>query len=54
MAGAGATEFSGVPAYNPYIGVAWTRKLGNTADLSRRAGEYVSERQVVAGVRIWF
>jgi copper resistance protein B len=38
----------------PYIGVAWTRKLGNTADLSRRAGEYVSERQVVAGVRIWF
>lgn len=38
----------------PYIGVAWTRKLGNTADLSRQAGEHVSERQVLAGVRIWF
>lgn len=38
----------------PYIGISWTRKLGNTADLRRQAGEHVSERQAVAGVRIWF
>lgn len=38
----------------PYIGVTWGRKLGQTADLARQAGESPIERQVVAGVRIWF
>lgn len=40
--------------FAPYIGIAWTRKLGNTADLARQAGESVSDRQIVAGVRVWF
>lgn len=38
----------------PYIGVSWRRKLGNTADFARAAGEDVRETQFVAGVRIWF
>lgn len=38
----------------PYIGVTWGRKLGETADFAREAGESRTERQVVAGVRIWF
>lgn len=40
--------------FAPYIGVTWSRKLGDTADLARRAGEDVTERAVVAGLRIWF
>ncbi len=38
----------------PYIGVTWGRKLGNTAHMTRDAGEDVIERNVVAGVRFWF
>lgn len=38
----------------PYIGVTWGRKLGETADFAREAGESRTERRVVAGVRIWF
>ncbi|MEC4718140.1 copper resistance protein B [Noviherbaspirillum sp. CPCC 100848] len=38
----------------PYIGVTWGRKLGRTADFAREEGESPIERQVVAGVRIWF
>lgn len=38
----------------PYIGISWTRRLGQTADLAREAGESRSERQLVAGVRLWF
>lgn len=38
----------------PYIGVNWSRKTGQTADLARQAGDSPTERQVVAGVRIWF
>lgn len=37
----------------PYVGVAWLRSLGKTADLMREAGEEPSVFQVVAGVRIW-
>ena len=40
--------------FAPYIGVTWSRKLGDTADLARRAGEDVTERAVVAGLRLWF
>jgi len=40
--------------FAPYIGVTWSRKLGGTADLARAAGEDVTERAIVAGVRIWF
>lgn len=38
----------------PYIGVNWNRKLGDTADLTRRAGEDPKNLAVVAGFRIWY
>lgn len=38
----------------PYIGINWTRKFSETADFAREAGESRSERQLVAGVRVWF
>lgn len=40
--------------FAPYVGVAWARRLGGTADLARAAGEDVSDVQFVAGLRIWF
>jgi copper resistance protein B len=40
--------------FAPYVGIHWERKLGNTADLVREAGDDASELQVVAGVRLWF
>lgn len=38
----------------PYIGVVWGRKLGQTADFARAEGSRVTDKQIVAGVRIWF
>ncbi len=38
----------------PYIGVAWTRHYGETADLGRAAGHDRDELQFVAGMRVWF
>lgn len=38
----------------PYIGVNWSRRFGETADLARAAGSGATERQFVAGVRVWF
>ena len=38
----------------PYVGVAWTRHFGNTADLIRRAGDDTRDIQVLAGIRFWF
>lgn len=40
--------------FAPYIGVTWSRKLGDTADLARSAGEDTTEKAVVAGLRVWF
>ena len=40
--------------FAPYIGVSWGRKTGQTADMARQASEPVSERRIVAGVRVWF
>lgn len=40
--------------FAPYIGVTWTRTLGETADFARREGEDINEFAVVAGVRIWY
>jgi copper resistance protein B len=37
----------------PYLGVAWLRRLGSTADLVRAAGEDPSVFQFVAGIRFW-
>lgn len=40
--------------FAPYIGVVWSRKLGETADLARREDDQVRNAAVVAGVRVWF
>jgi len=40
--------------FAPYIGVAWSRKLGETADLADDEGEEVNVTSFVAGVRFWF
>lgn len=40
--------------FAPYIGVSYLRKIGDTASLSRRAGEDVHAASLVAGLRIWF
>ena len=38
----------------PYIGVLWSRKFGDTADLAREHNLDAEEVQFVAGVRAWF
>jgi copper resistance protein B len=38
----------------PYLGVAWLRRLGKTADLVRSSGQDPSVLQVLAGIRFWF
>ena len=38
----------------PYVGVAWERKLGDTADLARASGEDARSLQLVLGARFWF
>jgi copper resistance protein B len=40
--------------FAPYIGVAWTRRYGGTADLLRAQGEPTSDTTFVAGLRIWY
>ncbi|HEX6999626.1 MAG TPA: copper resistance protein B [Gammaproteobacteria bacterium] len=38
----------------PYVGLRWTRKVGETADLARAAGEDPRDAGIVLGVRAWF
>ena len=38
----------------PYVGVAWHRLLGETADLARGADEEVSTLSLVVGLRAWY
>lgn len=40
--------------FAPYIGVAWERAYGGTADFRRDHGEDIDDTRLVAGVRIWF
>lgn len=40
--------------FAPYVGVAWGRRFGKTADFARRAGEEASDTEAVAGFRLWF
>jgi copper resistance protein B len=42
------------PEFAPYVGVVWTRKLGDTADFGREKGDGASQAGVVLGVRAWF
>jgi len=38
----------------PYVGVAWRRSFGSTADFARAEGEDASDLQLLAGIRVWF
>ena len=40
--------------FAPYVGVSWERQFGDTARLSRRAGEDTGRVSLVGGVRFWF
>lgn len=40
--------------FAPYVGVSWTRSVGDTADFVRGRGEDSSDLSFVAGVRFWF
>ncbi|MBW2065697.1 MAG: copper resistance protein B [Deltaproteobacteria bacterium] len=38
----------------PYLGVTWSRELGETADMAESEGEDLEELALVVGVRFWF
>jgi copper resistance protein B len=40
--------------FAPYIGISWTRQLGDTADITRSEGGDVDNFAVLAGLRLWF
>ncbi len=40
--------------FAPYIGVNWIRRIGTTADYARQGHRPVLDRQIVAGLRLWF
>jgi len=40
--------------FAPYIGVAWERAYGNTADLRREEGDDIDDTRFAAGLRFWF
>lgn len=40
--------------FAPYIGVNWVRRIGTTASYARQDHQPILDRQIVAGVRIWF
>jgi copper resistance protein B len=40
--------------FAPYLGIAWERAFGRTAQFRRNAGEGIEDTRFVAGIRIWF
>lgn len=38
----------------PYIGIAWTRRFGETADFARAAGGEARTTALVLGARLWY
>jgi copper resistance protein B len=38
----------------PYIGISWSRKTGETADLVVKDGEDIDVTSFVAGIKLWF
>ncbi|MFT5721333.1 MAG: copper resistance protein B [Motiliproteus sp.] len=40
--------------FAPYVGLEWTRKLGQTADMARAADDVVGDTGYVVGVKFWF
>ena len=45
-------EFS--PRFAPYVGYAWSRQFGGTADRHEADGGAADEHGWVAGIRFWF
>lgn len=43
-----------VREFAPYVGVAWERKIGRTADAARARGEDTGGANFVVGLRAWF
>lgn len=40
--------------FAPYVGVAWARTWGGTANLARSEGKPVFDRRVMLGLRVWY
>lgn len=40
--------------FAPYVGLAWERAYGSTADFRREEGEGIEDTRIVAGIRFWF
>jgi len=40
--------------FAPYVGFNWERRFGDTARYARLAGEDVTSKGIVAGIRFWF
>jgi copper resistance protein B len=40
--------------FAPYVGVNWIRRVGTTADYAREDAQSALDRQLVAGLRLWF
>ncbi|WP_458789025.1 copper resistance protein B [Dyella jiangningensis] len=40
--------------FAPYIGINWVRRIGTTADYARQDHQPVLDRQIMAGIRLWF
>ncbi len=40
--------------FAPYLGVSWTRAVGETADIARFKGQGVSSTSLVLGLKSWF
>jgi copper resistance protein B len=38
----------------PYIGVSWSRKVGESASFARETNDQVESASFVAGIRVWF
>lgn len=50
----GRMRYEIVREFAPYVGLVWTRRFGETADLAQAAGVEVSDVRFVAGFRIWY
>ena len=40
--------------FAPYVGISWSRKLGETADLAEDDGEEIDVFTYVVGIRVWY
>ncbi len=40
--------------FAPYLGISWTRLLGETADFARKEGDDFDNLSFVVGIRMWF